>query len=293
MGKKIAVVAFLIFCCVAAFVIINRFYYNKKAIYAVSKQIRYSFTLQNKTNKLKKNVKFWAYAPVKLTSTQVCQHIESSESFHMLSDQFGNQILQFSFEKFPPFATRVITIKADLLMSDTANKIPVRNISIFLQPEKLIEVNHPDIVHLANLLERKNFTETVESVFDWVSTHLTYTGYDRIDRGALYALTEKKGDCTEYALLFTALCRANGIPARSVLGYISNDNNMLRPSAFHNWAEFLSGKVWQIADPQNKILKKNNSSYVAMKIVHRGNGILFNKFDRFYIEGDGVSAIMN
>ncbi|MFZ2631237.1 MAG: transglutaminase-like domain-containing protein [Desulfosalsimonadaceae bacterium] len=289
--QKRSIVAVFGLCCVIALLIMNK-YDNQKA-YALPKQIRYSFTLQNKTNQLYKDAKFWAYAPVKLTSTQSCQHIESSESFQIVSDQYGNQILQFSFDKFPPYASRIISIKADLLMSDKANKIPANDTTIFLQSEKSIEVNHPDIIRQAKSLEYKNLIKTVENIFNWVSENVTYSGYDRVDRGALYAFTENKGDCTEYALLFAALCRADEIPARSVLGYLSFDNGILKPSGFHNWVEFFNGSIWQIADPQNKILMKNSSAYVAMKIVNNTNKNPLNEFDRFHVQEEGIDVIMN
>lgn len=289
--RKRSFVAVFGFCCILGFLIVNK-YYNQKT-YTLPKQIRYSFTLQNKTNQICKNVKFWAYAPVKLTSTQSCQNIESSDIFQLFSDQSGNQILQFSFDKFPPFATRIVTIKADLLMSDKANKISAEDATIFLQSEKLIEADHPDIIRLARSLGNRNLFKTVENIFNWVSGNITYSGYDRVDRGALYAFTEKKGDCTEYALLFAALCRADEIPARSVLGYISFDNNILKPSGFHNWVEFFNGSIWQIADPQNKILMKNSSAYVAMKIVNNTNKNPLNEFDRFHVQEEGINVIMN
>ncbi len=178
-------------------------------------------------------------------------------------------------------------------MSDKANKISSDDTSIFIQSEKSIESNHPDIIRQAKSLENKNFIKTVENIFNWVSENVTYSGYDRVDRGALFAFTEKKGDCTEYALLFAALCRADEIPARSVLGYISIDNNILKPSGFHNWVEFYNGGVWQIADPQNKILMKNSSTYVAMKIVNNANKNPLNEFDRFHVQEKGINVIMN
>ncbi len=37
-------------------------------VYTIPRHIQYSFTLQNKTNLLVKEVEFWTYAPVKQTS---------------------------------------------------------------------------------------------------------------------------------------------------------------------------------------------------------------------------------
>ena len=50
-----------------------------------------------------------------------------------------------------------------------------------------------------------------------------YVGYIKNDRGALYALKTKEGDCTEFMHLFVALCRANKIPARCIGGYVQRE----------------------------------------------------------------------
>ena len=41
---------------------------DDKNEYNIERTFRYSFTLQNKTNTILKNVGFWVYAPVKKTS---------------------------------------------------------------------------------------------------------------------------------------------------------------------------------------------------------------------------------
>ena len=59
-----------------------------------------------------------------------------------------------------------------------------------------------------------------------------------------------KGDCTEHALLFTALARASGIPARQVHGlvYARYDDGV--PALYwHAWVEVKSGDEWIAVDP--------------------------------------------
>jgi hypothetical protein len=61
---------------------------------------------------------------------------------------------------------------------------------------------------------------------------------------ALEILEQCKGDCSEHALLFVALCRAAGIPARSCSGYV----NVGSAWGAHAWAEIWTG-AWIGADP--------------------------------------------
>ncbi len=51
-------------------------------------------------------------------------------------------------------------------------------------------------------------------------------------------LDKKEGDCTEYAVLFAALARAAGIPARVNVGLVYYDNRFL----FHAWDEVYLGR---------------------------------------------------
>ncbi len=63
--------------------------------------------------------------------------------------------------------------------------------------------------------DAKNAWHKVEIIFDWVRARVKYK-FDEEIRGALVALERGEGDCEELTSLFIAICRNNGIPARSV-----------------------------------------------------------------------------
>ena len=62
-------------------------------------------------------------------------------------------------------------------------------------------------------------------------------------------ILEMKGDCTEYAQLFVALARLNGIPAREVGGLVYNYSDKLPQFSGHAWAEVWMGDGWREVDP--------------------------------------------
>lgn len=81
---------------------------------------------------------------------------------------------------------------------------------------------------------------------DWVYKNLEKT-YGRDASTARDVLSNKAGDCTEHARLFTALARSVGIPTREVGGLV-----WAAPSpmfAWHAWAEIHDGHQWVSVNP--------------------------------------------
>lgn len=80
-----------------------------------------------------------------------------------------------------------------------------------------IETTNAKIISVSRGLgdDAENAWQKVEIIFDWVRDHVKYK-FDEELRGALTALEQGEGDCEELTSLFIAICRNNGIPARSV-----------------------------------------------------------------------------
>jgi len=261
--------------------------------YTIAKDIQYSYTLRNKTNRVIDQAEFWAHAPVKQTANQLCQELTANYPFQLNTDPYGNQVLHFTFEKLAPYASRVITIKAKLMVSRAANSIAAEPETSDLLPEKHIESDHPAIRRLAGKLRESDGMATIKATFDWVASQVRYSGYAARDRGALYALQHKKGDCTEYMDLFVALSRANGRPARRVGGYLCPQNAVLKARDYHNWGVFYEDGTWQIADPQNNVLMQNQEDYIAMRLIRASQDDPLGTANRFRVKGEGLTARMN
>ncbi|MFO0725704.1 MAG: transglutaminase-like domain-containing protein [Myxococcota bacterium] len=65
---------------------------------------------------------------------------------------------------------------------------------------------------------------------------------------AIEALESKEGDCTEHAVLFSALAKAAGIPTRLITGivYVGTNEGTF---GYHEWVEVSIGGVWIAMDP--------------------------------------------
>jgi len=260
-----------------------------------SRTIKFYYTLQNSTNKPIKKAEFWTFGPVSFSKIQSNTEITSNYQYITQFDKLGNQIFHYTFNNFPPFASKIIMININFknTFRQNTDELNHDSLDLFLSPEKFVESNAKKIVLLAHSLNSKdNQQKTIENIYQWVINNLSYSGYIKNSRGALWALNNKKGDCTEYMYLFVALCRANKIPARCIGGYVVTKNKIIDASDYHNWAEFFLNGKWEIADPQKQCLMKNKEQYIAMKIMshHAENHIT--DFQRFKVSGEGIKVRM-
>ncbi len=91
-----------------------------------------------------------------------------------------------------------------------------RRLRRYLGKSPQIETTHPRIKRLSRELAADAASDwaLVQRYYDWVRENITYR--EGPLKGALRALEDGSGDCEEMTSLFVALCRAAGVPARSV-----------------------------------------------------------------------------
>jgi len=115
----------------------------------------------------------------------------------------------------------------------------------YTESEKFIESDDPIIMETAESIagDETNPHILALKIADFVSKNLAYVAQDK-ERGAVWALEHGEGDCSEFSYLFTALCRACGIPARVKAG-VAFHSNVEETSFGHMWAEyFLPNYGW-------------------------------------------------
>lgn len=115
-----------------------------------------------------------------------------------------------------------ITRRPQNVPGDTASlvfaKKPPREVKAWLVPSPQIESRSRVIRDLADSLPIDASLPAwsqVELIYDWVRDNIRYE-FAAQNRSCLECLESRKGDCGEMTGLFVALCRARGIPARSV-----------------------------------------------------------------------------
>ena len=96
-----------------------------------------------------------------------------------------------------------------------SRKLP-RDIRPYLAPSPKIESSNPKIKAAAKEItsEKEKAWQKVEAIYDWVRAKV---GHQKGPvKGALAALRDGNGDVEDSTSLFIALCRAAGVPARTV-----------------------------------------------------------------------------
>jgi hypothetical protein len=267
-----------------------------EASYPIKKHLRYGFTLRNTSDQFIKHSTFQAFAPVRQTSSQLVESLHSSHPYTMTEDQFGNQVMNFSIDSMPPFGTKVITITAAMLFSNTPNQLQVDE-ETYLANSDLLNINHPMIVDTATATAtgtNGTVNDIGKAVYQWVSTHIRYSGFEAQDKGALYAVQSKSGDCTEFSQLTTSLLRQQKVPARTVGGFVTiKTQQVLRASDYHNWSEYRDANSWILADAQKKVHNEAYEEYIAFRIIEKEEGNPMSNSHRFLAFDQRLAVSMN
>jgi transglutaminase-like putative cysteine protease len=88
----------------------------------------------------------------------------------------------------------------------------------------------------------------VNDLVAWIDTHISYEITD--EQVASGVLINGKGDCAEQSLLFIAMARASGVPARRVLGLVPTvEDTGGSAFGYHAWAEVAIDGHWVPVDP--------------------------------------------
>jgi hypothetical protein len=224
------------------------------------RQLSWRIHFQNPSAQTLNQQRFWCYLPMNKGLNQRLVTLDVSMPHKVLADTFGHQILELVFDRVPALAQKTVSLRAEVELSNQRNSEDdsASQKSIWLSPEPFIESDHPKIQTLARELSRDTEIETTLSIYEWVKKNVNYLSYSPQDMGALSALMQGAGDCTESAYLVAALARANKIAARVVGGFVVNQNRTVNANDYHNWAEVYIDHVWHLIDAQQGYCSINN-----------------------------------
>ncbi len=184
-----------------------------------------------------------------------------------VSGESAQFILKFSFTAYE---TVTNIDPASVESYDTADPL----YDLYTRSEQFIEAADQQIIATANQVagEETNPYLVARKFYDYIIDTVQYERLGKGLFGAKECLTTGKGECSDYAALFVALCRAHGIPARPVVGYwaVSGIANT------HAWAEFyLEPFGWIPVDPNIGQVEPANREYYFDNMDN--NRVILNK----------------
>ncbi|MGB9825021.1 MAG: transglutaminase-like domain-containing protein [Candidatus Hydrothermia bacterium] len=120
------------------------------------------------------------------------------------------------------------------------------SVKVYLEPDPYVQSDSKDIQMLAKSITGKiqDPCKKVAAINEWLKGNIVKAPSVTVPT-ALDVIRERRGDCNEHAVLFTALARASGIPADIVAGLIYQDGAYY----YHAWAMVYIGNKWVFVDP--------------------------------------------
>lgn len=126
----------------------------------------------------------------------------------------------------------------------------MRELSDWIGPEPLVQTRDPRIQAQARQIterylsgRRRDYVRAAEALNVWVYENLEKRITVSVP-SAVEVLETRRGDCNEHTVLYVAMARAVGIPARTAAGLVYSDGSFF----YHAWPEiYLNG--WVAVDP--------------------------------------------
>ena len=115
----------------------------------------------------------------------------------------------------------------------------------WLEPEPLIQSGDPAIRTAAHQIlgDETDPALAAERLTHWVAANVRKEAGVGMPN-AVRVLRQRRGDCNEFTVLYVALARAAGLPARSVAGLLESGGRFY----YHAWPEVYLGR-WVAVDP--------------------------------------------
>ncbi len=172
----------------------------------------------------------------------------------------GDSVL-FSLHVVDPKALGVALSKVDGLevLSQNENSVHILSSEMpttseavaekFLSSSFVVDFEEaPVLALLDEFREQHGSVPTAKEIETYVHEHIRNKTYARSFDLASRVAATGEGDCTEHAVLLTALARALGMYARVVFGtlVIEIDSNLYAYG--HAWTEIYDGQAWHIMD---------------------------------------------
>ena len=148
-------------------------------------------------------------------------------------------------------ADGTVTLRYQLLHTQAGQTLPYtgedEEVRRFLKPTRTVQSDDEKIIAAAQAAIGKitDASEAADRIARWINLKMIPDGTVGYAT-ASEVIRDLRGDCTEYSVITAAMCRAVGIPARLVSGYMYVANWEGRKNIFggHAWAQVYIKGQW-------------------------------------------------
>jgi hypothetical protein len=180
-----------------------------------------------------------------------------------------NQIVKQTGEGKVTVTVRPVTVPTGAKFPYEGNDISILET---MKPTSFVQSDNNEIIELAKRAAGKtrDAAEAIKNIESFVSGYIENKGLSVGYASAAEVAASKTGDCTEFAVLTAAMCRAVGIPARVVTGLVYTKTFGNKENVFggHAWVEAYVGDKW-IGLDATRTPKGFDAGHIALAI---GNG---------------------
>ena len=236
---------------------------------------------------------------------------ESSVNHEIISDRWGQKVAKFHFDQLKP---------GEMAQASYKTKAKIYDQWLFIRPEKVGQLKDiPKDIAKKYLVDDTKFDlksdiiqtavkkavgdETnpywmMRKIFDYIIANMSYelAGGWNI---APTVLERGNGSCSEYSFVFTAMCRAAGLPARYEGSIVQRGDLASEDDVFHRWCQVYLPKIgWVPVDPsggdqdwpegQARYIGHLSNRYLVTTIGGGGSEYLgwqYNSYETYESEG--------
>lgn len=202
-----------------------------------------------------------------IPSSNKHQHVQHWEvsvpgERNIQKDAFGNATItssqRFCYQQISVMAQGIVEIQPETEYMPAVGLHP----SIFLQQTDMTHCSLEMLEfarHYVRIPCRQQLIHLAGAVLD----HMPYLpATTSVTTSAAQAFAQQKGVCQDHSHVFIAMCRALGLPARYVSGYLFVPNSSHLAS--HAWSEVFLDNCWYSFDISNQIFTPHSHIYVAV-----------------------------
>jgi len=178
-----------------------------------------------------------------------------------------------------------VIVKVEPVSMPTGGTFPYKgtdaNIAEMIKPGRFLQSDDANIIALAKQAvgNTKDSAEAAKRIEGFVAKYVKNISLSVGYASATEVAASRRGDCTEFAVLCAAMCRAAGIPAKVTVG-VAYVNDFEGRTGFggHAWTEAYIGDKWVGLDSAFKAgaLGKFDAGHIALA---SGNGEPANFFN--------------